>query len=345
MQYGARITLLALLRVASLHGAQANLEVHPDGTFKILAISDLHYGVAPESDSAALIDRLIALEKPDLVIVNGDNFTGDCCVTPGDVRKAAANVAAPMERAGVPWAVVLGNHDLEHTAKTRVTREQVFTYYEAYPHNVNGGWTRDLHGAGNKAILVKGKDGSTPAFAVWLLDSGPAAADPDDQYDWIHTDQVAWYFQASKELEARQGRKIPGLMFFHIPLPEFHEMAVTKGVLGERHEPESPSHINSGMFAAVVDRGDVMGIFCGHDHVNNYLGKFHGVWLGYVGTAGYHGYPHTPVGDVTNDHARGGRAFLIDESTPGRFQTWMRFRDGTTNWEHGSDAYEKSRIQ
>lgn len=176
-------------------------------------------------------------------------------------------------------------------------------------------------------------------------DSGGKDNDPTIRYDWIHTDQVAWYHQTSRELETRRGSKMPGLMYFHIPLLEFQEMILTRKVLGERHEPESPSRINSGLFAAVFDRGDVKGIFCGHDHVNNYVGKFHGVTLGYNGVVGFHGYPHTPPNDPTNDRARGARVFALDASDPGRFRTWMRFRDGATSWEHSSDAYEFDEIK
>jgi 3',5'-cyclic AMP phosphodiesterase CpdA len=337
--------VLAFVAIPALLAAPPELKFRADGTFKILAISDLHYIPEPDRYGIELTEKLILTEEPDLVIVTGDNISGDNCFTPDDVKKAVGNVAAAMEKMNVPWAVTLGNHDQEHTARTHITRDQIFEYYESYTHNLNGGWVRNIHGAGNKNILIWNADGSKPVFNIWLVDSGEGAKDPENRYDWIHADQVNWYYQTSKDLESRYGQKIPSLMFFHIPLPEFHEMILTKKILGERHEPESPSNMNGGMFAAVVDRGDVKGIFCGHDHVNNYVGKFHGVTLGQVGVAGYHAYPHTPPGDVSNDHARGGRVFLIKDSEPGSFRTWMRFRDGSTNWEYGSDAYERDQIK
>jgi hypothetical protein len=250
-----------------------------------------------------------------------------------------------MEKMKVPWAVTLGNHDQEHVARTHITRDHVFEYYESYPHNLNGSWARNIYGAGNKNILIWSFDGSRPVSNIWLIDSGEAVKDHEVRYDWIHTDQIAWYYQTSKYLESRYGQRIPSLMFFHIPLPEFNEMILTNKVLGERHEPESPSRINGGMFSAVMERGDVKGIFCGHDHVNNYIGKYHNVTLGYIGVVGYHGYPHTPPDDVTNDRARGGRVFLFKEADPDNFKTWIRFRDGSTNWEHWSDAYARDQIK
>ncbi|MCT2401168.1 metallophosphoesterase family protein [Novosphingobium mangrovi (ex Huang et al. 2023)] len=321
------------------------LRFRPDGTFKILVISDLHYIPEPDQAGIALTRKLIDIEKPDLVIATGDNISGDRCDTPADVEAAVRNVGIAMESRKVPWAVVLGNHDQEHVARTGVTREQVFNYYERYPFNRNGGWQRGISGAGNKDLLIWDAQGKAPVNALWLIDSGESYPDKSIRYDWIHTDQIAWYWKTSKLLEQRYGHKVPGLMFFHIPLPEFREMVMSRKVIGERHETESPSGINSGMFAAVLDRGDVKGIFCGHDHVNNYLGKFHGVTLGQAGVVGFYGYPHTPPEDVTNDRARGARVIQLDQANPDRFKSWMRFRDGTTNWESWSDAYVETQIK
>lgn len=311
---------------------------HDDGAFKILSVSDFHYIPRPDPYGIALTEYLISTENPDLVIVNGDTITGYGCKTAQDMWTAADNVAAAMEKMKVRWAVTLGNHDLENEAGNHVTRRQLISHYEKYPYNVNGGWNRDIHGAGNKHMLVWSADGSNPLFSVWILDSG--GGNPTYRYDWIHADQVSWYHQTSLDLESRYGGKVPGLMFFHIPLQEFREMLVGSKTIGERHEPECPSDINGGMFGALVDRGDVRGVFCGHDHVNNYLGRHRGIVLGYDGVAGFFTYPHIAPDDVASGRARGGRVFLISASDPGNFKTWMRFRDGSTNWESSSYAYD-----
>ena len=324
-------------------GHETRLQFRRDGTFKILVISDLHYIPEPDLAAISLTEDLIDLEKPDLVIVDGDNISGDRCNDLNDIKAAVANVAAAMERKKTPWAVVLGNHDQDHFERTQVTKEQVFDLYESYPHNVNGGWVRDISGAGNKNLLLWSADSAKPLWNIWLLDSG--GPHPEFRYEWIKPDQLAWYWYTSKTLEQTYGAKVPGLMFFHIPLPEFRDMVMSKKIIGERHEPESPSNVNSGLFSAVLDRKDIKAIFCGHDHVNNYLGWYRGVALGQVGVVGYHGYPHTPVADVTNDRARGARVIVLDEKQPGQFTTWMRFRDRSVNWEAWSGAYTSAELK
>lgn len=316
-----------------------------DGQFKILAISDLHYQPKPDPYGIALTEKLIEEEKPDLVVATGDNISGDTCSTVEELHRAIGNVAAAMERKKVPWMVTLGNHDQQHVDKTHIGREEVFRLYEQYPYNRNRNRVHGLHGAGNQLTLLWDKTKTIPLYAIWLLDSGEKSLSSSIRYDWIHSDQVDWYCRSSKELEARYGRKIPGLMFFHIPLLEYQQMILTQKVLGERHEPEASSRVNGGLFAAILERRDVQGIFCGHDHVNNYAGKYFGVMMGYNGIAGFSGYPHTPPEDKTNDRARGARVFRVDASDLSRFQTWMRFRDGSIDWEHWSDAYEKDQLK
>ncbi len=336
---------LSSLAVAGAPAAGRELKCRADGTFKILMISDQHYVPEPERRGIELTEKLIALENADLVVAVGDCISGKDCPTAADLERATANVAAAMEKARVPWAITLGNHDPEHSPKTGLGKPQLMSYYERYPHNLNAGWAREIHGAGNKSILIWNAAGSEPVFNVWLIDSGDHPPNNPKEYDWIHTDQILWYYQTSKDLERRYGRKIPSLMFFHIPLLEFAEMANSKKVIGQRQEPEATPKVNSGMFAAVMERGDVKGIFCGHDHVNNYVGQWRGVLLGYDGIVGFRGYPHTPPDDISNERARGGRAFLINERDPWTFKTWMRFKDGSTNWELASESYMRDHLK
>jgi hypothetical protein len=39
-------------------------------------------------------------------------------------------------------------------------------------------------------------------------------------YGCIHTDQIEWYKNKSKRLEDEYQQKVPGVAFFHIPVPE-----------------------------------------------------------------------------------------------------------------------------
>ena len=51
--------------------------------------------------------------------------------------------------------------------------------------------------------------------------------------------------------------------------------------MGRAAEDECPGALNTGMFAAMVETGSVMGVFVGHDHDNDYVVAEKGIALGY----------------------------------------------------------------
>jgi hypothetical protein len=325
--------LLALVIAAlcqSVWAAKPELKCRADGTFKVVMFSDLHYSDPIDPRTMAAMGTVLDKEKPDMVVIGGDCIAGGGCDTAQILKNAIRAVGEPMEQRKIPWAIVFGNHDQEHFPKTKLGKDAVIAIYASYPYNLNVRGSDTIHGVGNDDLLVRNNAGTRPVFCLWLIDSNEYAAAPVGGYGWIHTDQVDWYYRTSSQLEAEYGGKIPGIMFFHIPLREFGEMAQGGKFEGERNEPECPSRINGGLLAAVLDRGDVKGIFCGHDHTNDYVGEWLGVRLGYDYSAGYDAYG-LPDNDPRNARGRGGRVFLIKEADPWNFTTWMRFEDGSTD--------------
>ncbi|WP_202798997.1 hypothetical protein [Saccharopolyspora spinosa] len=84
------------------------------------------------------------------------------------------------------------------------------------------------------------------------------------------------------------------------------------GIVGERNEAECPGPFNSGMFNAILTRGDVKGVFCGHDHVNTYHSNYYGVLLGYAGSTGFGTYG---LSGAERNRLRGARVYTLNENT------------------------------
>ena len=108
--------------------AWAALRVREDGKFKIVQISDTHMvtgvGVCkdaidahgnhlPESEADPLtvqfIGKILDVEKPDLVILTGDQLHHNI----PDSQSALFKVVAPIIERSIPFAAVFGNHDSE----------------------------------------------------------------------------------------------------------------------------------------------------------------------------------------------------------------------------------------
>lgn len=64
----------------------------------------------------------------------------------------------------------------------------------------------------------------------------------------------------------------------------------TQTCYGHKFEPVCAAQVNSGLFAALLEMGDVMGTFCGHDHVNDFHGQYHGIRLCYGRSSGHSTY-------------------------------------------------------
>lgn len=344
------VLAILLLVLTAASAGERELTVKADGTFKILQMSDTHYLAIPDTKGMALIGSLLDIEKPDFVVVNGDCLSGNAANgsrTVEDVTQAISHVAEPMEQRKTPWAITFGNHDQEHSVTSHLTKEDTLNLYASHPYNLNAGWQRGLHGAGNKNLLIWNADHTAPVFAIWLIDSNDEA-----EARRIHADQVVWYYQTSVALEEKYGHKIPGLMFCHIGLPEVRDL-ITATKIAAPHvstpDPNAPPRprppmVNGGLFSTVLDRGDVKGIFFGHTHEYNFAHDWMGVMLGYDSVAAYRGYPRVTPDYTAPDFqgyppeseedpavktSRGARVFLIEQSDPWAWKTWMRLGDGS----------------
>ena len=93
--------------------------------------------------------------------------------------------------------------------------------------------------------------------------------------------------EAAKLRAANGNVAKPALAFFHIPIYEY-ELAT--GKVGDTQEGVYDADINSGLFTAFIESGDVKATFVGHDHVNDYCGKYYSINLCYGGGVGYGTY-------------------------------------------------------
>lgn len=308
------------------------LRFSPGGTFRIVQFTDTQDDHEIDPRTVALMEAVLDDQQPDLVVFTGDNVRSGPETAP-QVREAIRHIAEPVDSRGIPWLVTFGNHDEDHTPETGMDREALLAEYMSYPNNINRKGPEGIRGTGNMHVLIMDSSGEDPVFNIWALDSGRYSPDTiagqsveaDGLPGWavIRPDQVSWYHRTSRELEGRYGHPIPALAFFHIPLPEFRLLWQNRerhGVVGERNEEISSGPFNSGLFAAMMDRGDVKGIYVGHDHVNDYEGDYFGIRLGYAANAGFGTYG---LDRDDENRLRGARVFILDRASPEDFESWM----------------------
>ncbi|GAA3399896.1 metallophosphoesterase family protein [Paenibacillus hodogayensis] len=297
-----------------------NLSFRSDGTFTIVQIADLHYaGGAPEDETTlAVMEAVLVEERPDLVVFTGDAVKGNSCDHQLERLMEVLNIP---ERLGIPYAFVFGNHDSEHDC---CTREEMMAAMERRERCLAEAGPADVTGVGNYVLTVAGADGGEgPKAVLYFFDTGCSAPKSIIKtYAWLERDQIDWYIRQSEAFQANNGgAPLPALAFFHIPLPEYNDVWDMHVSYGVKNETVGCSRLNTGMFAAMKQRGDVMGTFAGHDHTNDYCGDLYGIWLCYGRTGG----PNT-VGEEPFE--RGARVIRLKEGERG-FETWLRLADGS----------------
>ena len=219
----------------------------------------------------------------------------------------------------IPFAVTFGNHDDEHG----LSRPELYDIMRSIPYNVQP--DRGSEASPDYVLEVKSSDGNRTAAVLYCMDSNSySAIDDIGGYAWLDSDQVDWYrSQSGRYADLNGGKPLPALAFFHIPLPEYNcaasdERAVLRGI---RMEKACAPVLNTGMFAAMKESGDVMGVFVGHDHDNDYTVMWHGILLGYGRYTG---------GDTVYNHLPNGARVIVMEEDSRSFTTWIDLAGGET---------------
>ena len=293
-----------------------DLKFGDDKKFKIVQFTDVHWkadSIASE-EAGERMSEVLDAEKPDLVIFTGDVIFGK----PAD--KSMRCALEPTIKRGIPFAVTFGNHDDE----LGMSRKELYDFIKDMPGNLTS-TVEGLSGVTNFILPVKASDGSEDTALLYVFDSHSYSTLKHLKgYGWIKHDQVQWYLNESKKFtESNGGTPLTALSFFHIPLPEYHEAVNNEGsfLIGTRKEEACNQEINTGMFAAMQEAGDVLGVFVGHDHVNDYAVSWKGIMLCYGRFTGgktvYHDMP-------------GGNGARVIELTEGvrQFRSWIRLKEG-----------------
>ncbi|MDR3314428.1 MAG: metallophosphoesterase family protein [Oscillospiraceae bacterium] len=334
------------------------LRFKADGTFTLMQISDVQDCRGVAGRSLQLLKAALEQEKPDFVIFTGDQIKGYGVplwfgTQAQKERRCTRTLEAilePLEERGIPFSFTFGNHDhdapMSGAEQIRVYQRSALCRAEDAP---------EIPGYANHAVQVlhSGSDGA--ALNFYLLDSHGAQG---TGYQALDPEQVEWYRRTRDALAAANGGEVvPSLLFQHIPLEEIMQLyrkvpRGTKGAMeGYRiHKgayyildaakvapgsfagelPSCPDR-NAGLFTAAKEKGDMLGMFFGHDHSNGFHGKVQGVDLGYAPSAGFTAYGP--------GRQRGVRVFHFREDDLRNYQTYIATDEALLGSHAGTPWY------
>lgn len=296
------------------------------GLFKIVQITDLHYklGVKASEQGLACVREMVQTEKPDLVVVTGDIIYS----APADSTLSV--VLKTFAQLGVPFCMTFGNHDYDFKTPAVALYNQMQKTPNCVMPVLQGKNT-------DYSLPILSSNGKRTAAVLYCIDThNKPAIGGIGGYQWISHNQITWYRQRSMVYKQKNGGKpVPSLAFLHIPLPEFNYATDNTQcpMYGSRLERAYSPSINSGMFASIKEMGDIMGVFCGHDHDNDYAVSYFNVLLAHGRFSG---------GNTEYNHlTRGARVIVLKEGKR-EFDTWIREVGGNVLYR---TTYPKSYVK
>ena len=323
--------------------------------FKILNLADIQYSdvkdIGKRSYTEETIKTLIEQEKPDLILMTGDQ------TWTATQRSSIKSLIKFMDSFKIPWAPVFGNHDGEGNADKNWLadryEESEYCLFKKGPNNIGG--------VGNYIINIM--VGDKIVESIIMMDSGVWRNYPDESehfmysdalkddyegeeksknykeyklnddgtrqqaqygtgYEFIAESQIAWYKWAIEGAAKINGGTAPeSTAVFHIALPEYHEAYLQwldSGFnpdmgFGEMREQVCCPKINSGLFDVMKELGSTKNVLVGHDHINTFSVMYEGIRLTYGLKTGDRCY--------INDDLNGGTVLTLTDK-------------GITNVEH-----------
>lgn len=264
---------------------------------RLLQLTDTHFhpGAAVNRINEKLFRKLIEDNQPDFIVHTGDFVNND---SKDKVEWTGLDIMNGLDK---PWTLCFGNHDYpRHGAEgskpldeVRQGMENGFQGYVDAPTGRHYCYRYDV---------LKG-DAKKPSACLFFFQVG---YDEGDRR--ISDPQLAWFVQqmlhdAEREVDA------PITVFVHIPLVEYDHLYEAGKATGEKGERVCFDSDTGESFRKFADSRRVVGVFCGHDHVNNFHGDWHGVDLVYGRVSGWGAY-----GPPT--WKRGGRLITLDLDSP-----------------------------
>ena len=291
---------------------------------KIIQFTDIHYdSQRPENSDKSLkmMDLVLDKERPEVVIFTGDVVVGKNTENDWD------EVLRPVNSRNIPFAIALGNHDDEQG----LTINEIYQLMSKYPLCLNSAKkAKDNH---DDVIKVMSSDSDSVKALLYVFYSNSYSTINDVKgYGWLTPQQISNYNKTSNKFKRKNNDvSLPSLAFLHIPLPEYSKAYDQKSCTGVKLEKECSPQINTGLFASMKINGDVMGVFCGHDHNNDYLAELDGIALAYGRFSGSK--------NTYTDLENGARIIVLKEDCR-QFSTSVILNDGNIKdeFEYPSSA-------
>ncbi len=265
----ANVSAQSLIRRIESDQFEIVIEESDSHSILILQVTDLHLGSRghwkDDLNTFHRIKRLVNMYDPHFIFITGDLFTGEKPY--GNLLAAyAVHFFDSLER---PWFYVFGNHDPEGG----FGHDDIYNVFKTSQWGVLGFHKSKESKKYDYFVDIKIGKKSIPSWQVYAFDTGP-----HDGVKAVQKDQIEWYKKISQKTKKKYNKTIGAISIFHIPLIQYKELWEDQSIKKEGVSLEKVFYEadDGSLYNAFLEVGNIRATFCGHDHYNNYWGKYRG---------------------------------------------------------------------
>ena len=265
------------------------------GDFRILPLHTVRLDKESAVRKRDRLASLIRAGKPALILLVGDTFRDPTDAE--EARRLLSVFLAPARESGIPFAFTFG----EGERRCGLSEEVLYEVFSSVPGSLLPDRAERTDGFTDGTLPVTGTDGTDPLLILRLFDTHAETTAYERDYgspgrsrlpyplytphymDGVRFNQTAWFDGDHERIEARYGKKIPELFFFHTPTPEHAQLVHSQdrgGFDGVIREERKCQTVNGGISMAAAESRTVLAILCGHEEKNDYFARWAGMLLG-----------------------------------------------------------------
>ena len=183
------------------------------GKFTVLQVSDPQDLQFVRKTMVRMLDAAYDRVNPDLVVFTGDNILGNhlrdarfgsrkVILSPDGeyeaMKTAIHHIAEPVDRRGIPFTMIYGNHD----DMNFISKEKQAEI-----------WSGDV---ATFNLPIMSSDGKKTAFNLWFIDSARLDKAEEKCHTGVKKQAVEWYINKSNLLKEQNGGKpVPSEHIIH----------------------------------------------------------------------------------------------------------------------------------
>jgi len=263
------VSAQSLIRRLAADRFEIVLERSAVDSIKILQVTDLHLGSRghwqDDLNTFHRIKRLVDMYDPQFIFITGDLFTGEKPY--GSLLAAyAVHFFDELDR---PWFYIFGNHDPEGG----FGRDDIYNVFKTAEWGLLGFHKSESSKKYDYVTDIKIAKEPVPKWQVYAFDTGP-----HDGIKAVQTDQIDWFTKIAEESKQKYHQTVRAVAVFHIPLIQYKELWEDQQIekQGTSLEEVCYEEDDGSLYKAFLAAGNIRATFCGHDHYNNYWGKYTG---------------------------------------------------------------------